>query len=290
MHEELTPRIWAYWEDLPGRRRSSYLDLCLETVRRHAGGTPLQLLDRGSVLEWLPDLDQRVWERLPAPYLRADYARSRLLHRYGGLWTDVDVIAVAPLGKLLGALDEAEMAGWGREFGRFFIGLCAARPGGVFTADWIDGQDATLATNDDWDRLPYRALGQDVVWGLAQRHAWSSWPAGQVAPVPWYQWRRFFSRVESPTRLLAARTATVVLWNASMGPRLEGARRSDLLEGSTLLSRLLRIGLGLTDAAEEERLWTHLHRLSDLRFTRAGQSVEVNLRRAWSRGDATRAG
>jgi len=271
--------VWGYWEDGPHRRRAPYLDLCLETIERHAAPLELRVLGRDDAIVWLPDLDVERWQSLPAPNYRSDYVRSRLLHRYGGVWIDIDTVALSPLSRLLDELDDTGMVCFGKEFGRFFGGLCAATPATAFTDSWVEGQDRALSRRSDWHELPYAALAQDVTWEIARRLPWKSLPSKRVAPVPWYQWRRFFSRVESPRCVVDTSSITVVLWNAVMAPRLRDLTRAELLAQQTLLSRLLRIGMGLSTMGEEEDAWTHLHSLSTLRFSAAGQGLESTLRR-----------
>jgi hypothetical protein len=270
--------VWAYWENAKRAQRSVYLDLCVETIERHAAPLELRVLSRDDALMWLPDLDVERWESLPAPNYRSDYVRSRVLQRYGGVWMDVDTVALSPLSQLLDELDDTGMVCFGKEFGRFFGGLCAAAPGAAFVDAWVEGQDRALSRRSDWAELPYAALAQDVTWELARRLPWKALPMERVAPVPWYQWRRFFSRVESPRRLLQGSPITVVLWNAVMAPRLRDRTRPELLASRALLSRLLRIGLGLSTARQEEDAWTQLHGLSSLRFSLAGQRLETSVR------------
>jgi hypothetical protein len=272
--------VWAYWEDGPRARRSAYLDLCLETIARHAAPLELRLLSRQDAVTWLPDLDTEKWESLPAPNYRSDYVRSRVLQRYGGVWMDVDTVALSALSQLIEELDGAGMVCFGKESGRFFGGLCAAAPDTAFVDAWVEGQDRALSKHTDWSQLPYAALAQDVTWEIARRLPWKALPMERVAPVPWYQWRRFFSRVESPRRLLSGSPITVVLWNAVMAPRLRPRTREELLAGHALLSRLLRIGLGQSTVADEEDAWTRLHALSLARFSLPGQRVESALRHA----------
>jgi hypothetical protein len=275
--------VWAYWEDGARARRPVYLDLCLETIQRHCAPLELRLLSRHDAITWLPDLDVERWESLPAPNYRSDYVRSRVLQRYGGVWMDVDTVALAPLSQLLDELDSTGMVCFGKEHGRFFGGLCAAAPGSAFVDDWVEGQDRALSRYADWAELPYAALAQDVTWEIARRLPWKALPMERVAPVPWYQWRRFFSRVESPGRILLGSPLTVVLWNAVMAPNLRARTRPELLAARTLLSRLLRIGLGRSAVSEEEDAWTRLHALSALRFSLPGQRVESGVRRALGR-------
>jgi hypothetical protein len=102
-----------YSEDAPGQPRPAYLDLCLETIPVPAEGCDLHLLDESKAFEWLPDLDERMWNRLPSPALRADYIRTSLVYRHGGLWLDSDLIALSPIREIFHWLDEHEIVGWG---------------------------------------------------------------------------------------------------------------------------------------------------------------------------------
>lgn len=97
--------------------------------------------------------------------------------------------------------------------------------------------------------------------------------------MPWYEWRRFLSCIESPARVLAAHPPVLVLWNAVMGPLLRRRSRGEILGGKMLVSRLLRIGLGLSTVVAESRGSARLDLLSRLRFSWPGRSVEVHGRR-----------
>lgn len=270
--------VWAYWEDRPGSTRAPYLDVCLQTISRHAAPLEVHVLGREDAPRWLPDLDVERWERLPAPNFRSDYVRSRVLQRYGGIWIDVDTVVLRPLTELLDELDDTGVVCFGKEQGRFFGGLCAARTGVDFVDAWVANQDKALERFPDWSDLPYATLAQDVTWELARTFPWKALPMEKVAPIPWYQWRRFFSRLESPRHVLAGSPVTVVLWNAVMAPGLRHQSQHDILSSKMLLSRLLRLGLGTSD--DEEDGWTNLAALSALRFSVTGQRVESTMRRA----------
>ena len=271
--------VWAYWEDGPRGRRSVYLDLCLETIERHVAPLELRLLSHGDAKTWLPDLDVERWEQLPAPNYRSDYVRSRVLQRYGGIWIDIDTVVLSPLSELLDHLDSSGMVCWGQELGRCFTNLCVASPGGAFVDGWVRKQDEVLDRSRRWSDLGYSALAQDVSWGLARSLPWTSLPMERVAPIPWYQWRRFMSRTESPGRLMGPRPMTFVLWNAVMATPLRRYDRAELLASRILVARLLRIGLGFSDITQEEDAWTRLHGLSTLRFSNLGQKMEATSRR-----------
>jgi hypothetical protein len=275
--------IWTYWEDPPGGTRPAYLDLCLETIRAHSGGMEVRLLARDDAPRWLPDMDADRWRKLPAPNYRSDYLRSRVLQHYGGVWVDIDTIAMSPLSEMLDSIDSSGVVSFGKELGRFFGGLCAARPGAAFVDAWAEEQDRVLSRHEDWSTLGYAALAQEVTWHMARRFPWKALPMTRVAPIPWYEWRRFFSRVESPGAVMAGSPMTIVLWNAVMAPRLRRFDRGDLLSSRMLLARLLRIALGVSDAQSEQDVWTKLEFLSQLRFRRTGQRLETAARRILGR-------
>ena len=276
--------IWMYWEDLPGRRRPPYLDVCLETIHHHKGDAEVRLLDEESILRWLPDLAPEIWRRFPNPMYRSDYARTRLVHRHGGLWLDCDVIAVSSLDPIFDALETDELVGWGGDLeGRFYNNLFAGRPGGALLEEWIRQQDEVAERVGDQGTLSWGALGQDIIWPLARRSSYRDLPSRRIAPIPWYAWRQLLSRVASPAIVLAHRPITVMLWNSAMAPFVGDLSRNDVLGGRMLLSRLLRIGLGTSTADQEMDAWTKLHLASDLRFSTQGRRLELHARRVVER-------
>src|ERR1700688_5126077 len=127
---------------------------------RPGAALELRVVSRHDAIAWLPDLDVERWESLPAPNYRSDYVRSRVLQRYGGVWMDVDTVALSPLSQLLDELDASGMVCFGKELGRFFGGLCADAAGTAFVDAWVEGQDRALSRRGDWAELPYAALAQ----------------------------------------------------------------------------------------------------------------------------------
>ena len=264
---EGTPgRVWMYWEKRhPTSIRTPYLDLCLETVEAHLDGLSLEVVDERTIYDWLPDLDQTTWERLPRPASRSDYGRNRLLWRYGGIYLDFDCVVVDSLRRLLEPLSRTSLAGWGDEAaGLFYNNLLAARPGSPFLEEWIDAQDRLLHGSDDWPALGYATLGQHLAGDVARLVQHHTFAEDQVAPIPWHHAVQFFSTTASPEPLLSSRPITVMLWNRAMGERLEHVSAEQLRSGKTLLSRLLRIGSGRSTPEEELDLRTRLHVVSDL--------------------------
>jgi hypothetical protein len=267
--------VWMYWENLPGMHRAPYLDLCIDTVRRHAGNLEVRIVNREEMVHLIPDLDEDVWLRLPAPSYRSDYARARLLYQHGGIWLDVDTIAVAPLSRLLDETADTDFVTWGRETGRCFTNVAAARAGASFLKKWIEAQDELLNRTVDWSTLDYPALVQNITPHIDEQ--WKSIPQERIAPVQWQYWEEFLSSWASPSRILSSDPLAVVLWNAAMGPKLRNVRRDEVLRSATLLGRLLRISLGLSSVSAESNRLRDL--AARLRYSRNGLRVAWNFRR-----------
>ncbi|HEX2699962.1 MAG TPA: capsular polysaccharide synthesis protein [Acidimicrobiales bacterium] len=274
--------VWMYWENTRRRKvRAPYLDLCIETIRRNAGTCDVRLLDVDSAMEWVPDMDEETWRGLQSPVHRSDYLRTRLIHRYGGLWLDVDTIALHPLSEITALLRQSEVVGWGRELeGHFYSNFFAANPGALLIADWIRAQDDILRTRG-LTGLDYADLGY-AVNELAKHHEYCNLPMERVAPVPWFSWRQFTSHAQNPRRVLRADPYLVILWNKAMNMRLRDEPAEVFLYGTTLLSRLLRIGLHLSTVEDEARGLARFDALGRMRFTTIGRSVEFKVRAASS--------
>jgi Capsular polysaccharide synthesis protein len=269
--------VWLYWETPAARRRSAYIDLCLETIRLHAAGVDIRVLDASTVFDWLR-LDRRAWMRLPDAARRADYVRTRLVHTYGGLWLDSDLVALRPITEILDKLNKHETVGWGREHGIFSNCLFASRAGSAFLGEWIIEQDRLLH-GDDWQGLWWTALGQDIAWPLAQKHAPGWIPAVRIAPVYWPAWPKLLSPFASPERVLVASPITVMLFNRPMHHALGELSREELLHSRMLVSRLLRIGLGVSSLEDELDGYTRLHSLADVRHSHFARRIRFALRR-----------
>lgn len=87
------PFIWLFWE---GSKRPSYLELCLKTIQCH--NSP----DFNVKVLGASELKKSVSFVHPAfDYMRfihqADYYRGQILHNYGGIYLDMDTIALKSL-------------------------------------------------------------------------------------------------------------------------------------------------------------------------------------------------
>jgi hypothetical protein len=85
--DEIPKIIWTYWQAAP---TPPFIQACLDNWRRFAPDHDVRLLDRDSVMSWLPAL-RADFDALPA-YRQADWLRIQLLARHGGIWMDASML------------------------------------------------------------------------------------------------------------------------------------------------------------------------------------------------------
>jgi hypothetical protein len=186
---------------------------------------------------------------------------------------------MGPLTRMLANLDDHEFVGWGDDGARFTNNFFAAKPGARFLVEWVENQDAAVANcRNDLSKLEYHALGRIATEPVALRAPFLKLAKAEVAPVSWFEWRRFISRFDSPVPVLASDPLTVMLWNGRMNQYLWRLDADVVLKRDMLISRLLRIALGMSAVSDEVDGWARLHPLSDIRFSRRLRMVESALR------------
>lgn len=246
----MVPRkIWLYWEDRPGSRRPPYLDLSLQTIRRHAGDHEVCLLDRKSVESWI-DLPPVV-DRLAQLAHKADYIRYRLLHDYGGIWLDSDIVLmreIAPAVEIPG--DDHDYIGCGIEVGKPSIWFMAAQPGCRLLARQLEAVTRVLAEKERRQpngkiELRWAEIGYDILWKLTGGYPYHHHPFRQFAPIIWSDWKVFFREDLSVDEYLAHDPFAVMLYNKFMFEPLERVSEQQILSRDWLLSKLYRRSLGL---------------------------------------------
>ena len=120
--------IWMFWEGA----RPAYIDLCLESVRRHH--PDVRLLDRaGFDALWTDDRNLPI-DRLALNHL-SDYVRAWLLSRHGGLYIDADCIVIRDLSPLLAAAEQRGFVGYREPQGYMSCNFMASSPGGAVIGD-----------------------------------------------------------------------------------------------------------------------------------------------------------
>jgi len=226
--------VWQYWEGpMPG-----YVELCVETVRRHYPAA--RLLDRAGFEElWTADRDVPI-EHLGAPH-RSDFVRAYVLRHHNGLWLDSDFVLLRRIDELCELPASITFAGYRVDDGDFTNNLMYSRPGDPVLEHLYSRICDHLRSGAliRWLEIGSLALSPaisahgDVVWEMS---------ADLVCPIPWHEFHRF----EQPGHageLASADRCGVMLANNSASAGLRAKPRDAVLEDNSLLADLLRCAL-----------------------------------------------
>lgn len=120
--------LWTYWHPAPA---PAFIQQCLANWRRHAPDHELRLLDRQSLLQWIPASALRPdFDSLP-PYRQADWLRVQLLARHGGIWLDASTLLTRDLAWLHEARASAQA-----EYAGFYIQRYSSRAELPIVENW----------------------------------------------------------------------------------------------------------------------------------------------------------
>ena len=240
--------IWMYWENRKGDPRPAYLDLCLETIRRHSPSYDIVLLNERTVRDRLPGLREDIFRTHEIAH-RADYIRAHIVYEYGGVWLDSDIVLLKQI-HVEEALATYDFAGCGIEYGKPSIWFFAANKGAPVLGKWIEGMDDVLDRKKRNPlsifrsyRFKWAELGYDILWRLFEASDYYHYDFKRFAPIRWDAWKEFFRKDIEPGEIVDDETIAVMLYNKFMFEPLRNVTREEALASGTLLGKLFRLSL-----------------------------------------------
>jgi hypothetical protein len=132
------PKLWCYWETLPGKKKPGYIDLCYDSIRHNCSNCfDVILLDEKKIKTYLPEMkDIKNIDHLSIPH-KTDYYRYALLEKYGGVWVDADIIVTRCLCPLYKELLQSDKDYMGFGCGRNRTS-CSRNPDGKYNpTNWL---------------------------------------------------------------------------------------------------------------------------------------------------------
>ena len=233
--------IWMYWEDAPGKRKPDYLKLCFETIVKNKGNNEIIVVTPENVKDFLPDISPRIFKIRKIAH-RADYIRGRLLHKYGGIWLDSDVIILKPL-DLSAYLVENDFVGYGKDEGEPSINFFAAKANSPLLKSWVDGMDKKLLGLFPKYKLKWTEIGYNILWPYSRDYQYSHIKYELIAPIGWQDWEKYFDTKLKLRDLISEETIAMMLFNKNMFDRLENMNREEIMNSQTLLGEAFRYAL-----------------------------------------------
>lgn len=168
------PFLWVYWENINGSTKMpGHISLCRKTLLKHCHKSfNIVELDEKNIYQYLPDLKQ-FEEKLDIKKLqiahRVDFYRILLLHRYGGLYIDADMIVMKDLKEVADKLDKYDYVGFGHHNGKTVNEknkitpknwLMVSRSKGVFITSLLKNIITALQSKNE---LKYHSLGKYLI-------------------------------------------------------------------------------------------------------------------------------
>jgi hypothetical protein len=227
--------IWLYWENYYGDRLPDYLELTLETIRRHAGDAPVRVVSPENLGEYvdLSTLPSGYDALIPAH--KADYLRVRLLHDFGGMWIDIDTVVFKSLEEnFLKHLNDHELVTLSSNFNQQVF---ASRSDGAFLKHCLGIISDCIENSSP---LGWSAIGSEVLYPAAEKFPMhhvlmEGWAHG------WEDWKKFLR----PGSMAYENRLCCVLYNKMMFKKLKGKSRRAILNANTQLGSMLRHALDL---------------------------------------------
>lgn len=232
--------VWTYWEGpLP-----EHLRLCMKTAEFRRGCLDYQLVGPDSLNRLLPGLENdRAFQLLARPAHRADYIRTRLVYRYGGIWIDSDMIALQQLDPLLAIPPGLDFA---CQTAGSAIGCFAARANSSILGSVKDAQERVII--DSRGIFPWNGIGNELFSSpvyLQYMHFWDKWALDEISGG---SVRPLLSRTAKFEEHVSSNAFVFHICNEVSKPFFLRYLRPDrVLTSQVLFSKILRRGLKMDE-------------------------------------------
>ncbi len=162
------PYLWVYWDNLTNTPTPGYISLCRKSLIKHCTNSfTIVELNHKTIYNYLPELKDRE-QLFDLTQLniaqRVDYYRVLLLHKFGGLYLDSDMLVMQDLTPITQKLIEYDYVGFGdyhkqkkQRIGNPENWAMASRPGGVFISKLLAAMEEELLIKKTFN---YHDLGK----------------------------------------------------------------------------------------------------------------------------------
>ena len=244
--------LWLYWEG----PKPEWIRICEDLLHLH-NPTAVTLSPEGLLELGFP---ANVWQAIQHWHVaqRSDAIRFWLLHRFGGMWCDIDCIPMRSFANFI-TLAKHALAGvsaYDSTDKTVGCGFIAARPNAPPIKEMWHIIETTALSGKvpQWLEVSTRPLTE-----IVKRHGRENfllWPLNHISPISWRDSARFLERgtEEEHDRLFRGFPAAwcwMLCHHKLKDLELDGWSRYELLHGTSLLSYLIRRSY---DAARPQRI------------------------------------
>lgn len=231
--------IWQYWEG----PRPSFIDLCLETVSKNNEDFDLRVLDDKSVFDYLPNLRKDL-DSLPRIANKVDYVRFKLLHEYGGIWLDADVVLLQDLSKPWQTMINSNQSFAATSHfgpGKPSIWLLMSERNSKITKDYLKAADVLL-DNFDKSKIAWSQLGAHLLWNFTNDKNYCHFAVEDFCPVPYTKYLHYFENIDVD-KFISDDSYTFVFFNEMLNRHQRdflAKDRNEILSQDYLISKIIR--------------------------------------------------
>lgn len=227
-----------YWEG----KKPEHIKLCIESIRQRKGHLELHLLNPTTIAKFLPNLRPE-WHHLQKPAHKADYIRTRLAYKYGGMWIDCDMIALAELEPLFKFPEQYDYACQNISTS---IGCFIARPQSKILERVISEQDKILDHNSV--DFMWNDIGNNLLKKFGQNYPYYRWQEWTLDEIAGGKTSKLFSRHETIDENLDSNAMIFHLCNESISKEIKiKLKDTRVIKSNTLISKIFRKSLSLKE-------------------------------------------
>ena len=172
--------IWMYWEG----KSLEWVNLMVEIAEKNSGCEVVLLNPK--TIQCIISTDELIadWQSITPIAHKADYLRSVILTKFGGIWLDVDTIVIQDLNYLLDMLKDYDMVGFDNMGFNPNLGILVCRANSPIMRKWKEEMEISFNSNKNkriWaynilllnricfdlivrDGLPYKSINSNTTY------------------------------------------------------------------------------------------------------------------------------
>jgi mannosyltransferase OCH1-like enzyme len=240
--------IWLYWENYPGKQPPEFIKMCHESVAVHCSDNfEIIMVNPDNIDTYLPNLRkdlnqiQREGEsRVPNIPIKTAYIRVALLHAYGGIWLDSDMVVMKNFKPIKDLLHAYDFVGYRHWQGHVVNNFLASNPAGDIISLYKNKLDSIL---NERKVLPWNFMGSKTITPIVNSYKNRYlFEKASFHPIPWYQKELFF-KPENLDRYVDESTICCALFNDIFPEYLKTWSRKKILTSDILISKVFRRSL-----------------------------------------------
>jgi len=255
------PIIWFYWENINGKKRPGYIDLCIESIYKNCNESfNVVELNETNINEYLPEikLNKMNFSKLKIAQ-KVDFYRILLMYKYGGIYIDVDILVLKNLDSIIDKLKIYDYVGFGCTGNVCKIGtskpsnwLLCSRPKTKLMKNILYKyiEKLKLINKENSENIGYHDFGKMIIWEELDKlinqenykyyHYPNLYDGTRDINGTWVSMDRLFSKeniiYDNPNELMF-----IVLYNSDANEHIKSITKEDILKSDYFISKYFKI-------------------------------------------------